>query len=225
MKVLFVEDDDAIAMGLSYSLEQEDYEVSHCRTVNEALSALDKNSYDLCLLDVMLPDGNGYEICRRAKRNPDTAVIFLTACDDEGNVVMGLDLGADDYIAKPFRLRELLSRMKSVLRRYQKAAAPKTTYHVGDVKVNTLQAKVWKGEKEVVLTAVEYRLLLTLLSAEGRVLSRDQLLEGIWDIGGDYVNDNTLTVYIKRLREKLEEDPASPKWIRTVRGLGYQLGE
>lgn len=225
MRVLFVEDDDTIAMGLCYSLEQEGYEVTHCSTVKDALGALERTSYDLCLLDVMLPDGNGYEICRRAKRNSETAVIFLTACDDEGNVVMGLELGADDYIAKPFRLRELLSRMKSVLRRYRKETAAKTLFTVGDITVNTLQAKVWRKGEEVILTAVEYRLLLTLLSANGRVLSREQLMEGIWDIGGNYVNDNTLTVYMKRLREKLEEDPARPRWIKTVRGLGYQLGE
>lgn len=223
MKILFVEDDDAIAMGLQYTLEQEGYQVTRRRTVKEALAALSGSVFDLCLLDVMLPDGNGYEICRKARERADTAVLFLTACDDEGNVVMGLDMGADDYITKPFRIRELLSRMKSVLRRYQKEEGLQPVMHFKDVTIRTAQAKVFKGDQEVFLTTVEYRLLLTLAGAAGRVLSRNQLLEGIWDIGGDYVNDNTLTVYIKRLREKLEEDPSSPALIKTVRGLGYQL--
>lgn len=223
MKILFVEDDDAIAMGLQYTLEQEGYEVIWRRTVKDALAALNGSFFDLCLLDVMLPDGNGYEICRKARERADTAVLFLTACDDEGNVVMGLDMGADDYITKPFRIRELLSRMKSVLRRYQKEESLQPVMHFKDVTIRTAQAKVFKGEQEVLLTTVEYRLLLTLAGAGGRVLSRNQLLEGIWDIGGDYVNDNTLTVYIKRLREKLEDDPSSPALIRTVRGLGYQM--
>lgn len=223
MKILFVEDDDAIAMGLQYTLEQEGYEVIWRRTVKDALAALNGSFFDLCLLDVMLPDGNGYEICRKARERADTAVLFLTACDDEGNVVMGLDMGADDYITKPFRIRELLSRMKSVLRRYQKEESLQPVMHFKDVTIRTAQAKVFKGEQEVLLTTVEYRLLLTLAGAGGRVLSRNRLLEGIWDIGGDYVNDNTLTVYIKRLREKLEDDPSSPALIRTVRGLGYQM--
>ncbi|MCI8513656.1 MAG: response regulator transcription factor [Lachnospiraceae bacterium] len=223
MKILFVEDDDAIAMGLQYTLEQEGYQVTWCRTVKEALTALSGSVFDLCLLDVMLPDGNGYEVCRKARERADTAVLFLTACDDEGNVVMGLDMGADDYITKPFRIRELLSRMKSVLRRYQKEESLQSVMHFKDVTIRTGQAKVFKGDREVLLTTVEYRLLLTLAGAKGRVLSRDQLLEGIWDIGGDYVNDNTLTVYIKRLREKLEDDPAQPALIKTVRGLGYQM--
>lgn len=223
MRILFVEDDDAIAMGLQYTLEQEGYQVTWRRTVKEALAALNGPAYDLCLLDVMLPDGNGYEICRKARERADTAVLFLTACDDEGNVVMGLDMGADDYITKPFRIRELLSRMKSVLRRYQKEESLQPVMRFKDVTIRTAQAKVFKGDQEVLLTTVEYRLLLTLAGAGGRVLSRNQLLEGIWDIGGDYVNDNTLTVYIKRLREKLEDDPASPALIKTVRGLGYQM--
>lgn len=223
MRILFVEDDDAIAMGLQYTLEQEGYSITLCRTVKEALEALNGGTFDLCLLDVMLPDGTGYEVCRKAREKADTAVLFLTACDDEGNVVMGLDMGADDYITKPFRIRELLSRMKSVMRRYQKEEAVLPVMQFKDVTIQTAQAKVLKGGEEVPLTAVEYRLLLTLAGAKGRVLSRNQLLEGIWDIGGDYVNDNTLTVYIKRLREKLEDDPSSPALIKTVRGLGYQM--
>ncbi len=218
MKVLFVEDDYSIAMGLEYSLKQEGYEICTCHTVAEAMQALEEERFDLCLLDVTLPDGNGYEICKRAKRREDTAVIFLTACDDEGNVVMGLDMGADDYITKPFRIRELLSRMKSVLRRYRKLDNAEQVFQIRDI-------AVYKGEEEIFLTAMEYRLLLTLVQAEGRVLSRNQLLESLWDVGGDYVNDNTLTVYIKRLREKLGSGDGEADLIKTVRGLGYRLGE
>ena len=225
MKVLFVEDDHSISMGLEYSLLQEGYEVRTCHLAAEAVKALEEESFDLCLLDVTLPDGNGYEICRRAKRREETAVIFLTACDDEGNVVMGLDMGADDYITKPFRIRELLSRMKSVLRRYQKTDGASQCFRFGDISIHPLQAKVYKKNEEISLTAMEYRLLLALAMAEGKVLSRNQLLESLWDIGGDYVNDNTLTVYIKRLREKLGGDGGETELIKTVRGLGYRLGE
>ena len=225
MKVLFVEDDHSIALGLEYSLKQEGYDIRTCHTVAEAKKALGEERFDLCLLDVTLPDGNGYEICKTAKRRDDVAVIFLTACDDEGNVVMGLDMGADDYITKPFRIRELLSRMKSVLRRYQKMDSGGQVFHIGDITVYPLQAKVYKGDAELSLTAMEYRLFLTLAQAEGRILSRNQLLESLWDIGGDYVNDNTLTVYIKRLREKLGGGNGETELIRTVRGLGYRLGE
>ena len=225
MKVLFVEDDHSIAMGLEYSLKQEGYEVRTCHTAAEALQALAEDWFDLCLLDVTLPDGNGYEICRKAKQREDTAVIFLTACDDEGNVVMGLDMGADDYITKPFRIRELLSRMKSVLRRYRRTDGAEQVFRVRDITVHPLSAKVFKGEEELCLTAMEYRLLLTFVQAEGRVLSRNQLLEGLWDVGGDYVNDNTLTVYIKRLREKLGSGNGEADLIKTVRGLGFRVGE
>lgn len=220
MKVLFVEDDPSIAMGLEYSLTQEGYDICMCRQVSEALEALDRETFDLCLLDVTLPDGTGYEICRKAKKREETAVIFLTACDDEGNVVMGLDMGADDYITKPFRIRELLSRMKSVLRRYKKTENGVQNLQFGPITISPLQAKVYKNGEELMLTAMEYRLLLTLAQAEGKVLTRNQLLESLWDVGGDYVNDNTLTVYIKRLREKLGEE----ELIHTVRGMGYRLG-
>lgn len=220
MRVLFVEDDPSIAMGLEYSLTQEGYDICVCHQVSEALEALDRETFDLCLLDVTLPDGTGYEICRKAKKREDTAVIFLTACDDEGNVVMGLDMGADDYITKPFRIRELLSRMKSVLRRYKKTESGVQNLQFGSITISPLQAKVYKNGEELMLTAMEYRLLLTLAQAEGKVLTRNQLLESLWDVGGDYVNDNTLTVYIKRLREKLGE----VELIHTVRGMGYRLG-
>lgn len=156
------------------------------------------------------------------QRNGDLPVIFLTAYDDEVNVVMGFDLGADDYISKPFRLKELTARIKSVLRRYNKETAD-GIIKIKDITINTTSAKVSKAGEEIILTAMEYRLLLILLNNRGRILSRTQLLENIWDIDGDFVEDNTLTVYIKRLRDKIEDEPNKPEIIKTVRGLGYVI--
>lgn len=228
-RILLVEDDRTIASALQYSLEQEQYEVILCYDAASAKRVIGErlNELSLCLLDLSLPDGSGYDLCRMVKERGDVPVIFLTAIDDEVNVVMGLDMGADDYITKPFRLRELLSRMKSVLRRYQKQtqAQPQTVLELGPVRIHTLDGKVYKHGQEIQLTALEYRLLLILATHMGQVLTRQQLLERIWDVAGDFVNDNTLTVYIKRLREKLEDDPQNPALIHTVRGLGYKVGE
>lgn len=223
--ILVVEDDKTIALGLEYSLIQEGFKVDVCHSLSSASQKVWAQGYDLVLLDLSLPDGNGYDLCRAIKAKGDTAVIFLTAWDDEVNVVMGLDMGADDYVTKPFRVRELISRIKTVLRRYGKNAGHSHEITLGDVKINTAQAKVYKSGGEVLLTALEYRLLLTLINHEGQVLTRNQLLEGIWDVGGAFVSDNTLTVYIKRLREKIEDDPQNPKLIQTVRGLGYRAGD
>ncbi|KAE9634962.1 response regulator [Defluviitalea raffinosedens] len=225
MKILLVEDDRTIASGLEYSLEQEGYNVVICYDVMSGKKALMENQFDLCLLDLSLPDGSGYELCKVAREKWDIPIIFLTACDEEVNVVMGLDMGADDYITKPFRVRELISRIKSVLRRYQKGMQSKHILELGDIRINTLDAKVYKSGKEVNLTPLEYRLLLVFANNEGQVLSRGQLLEGIWDVAGDFVNDNTLTVYIKRIREKIEDDPQNPAIIKTIRGLGYKVGD
>ena len=222
--ILLVEDDKSILLGLSYSLETEGFKVTPCSTVQNACSHLETEPFDLVLLDLTLPDGSGYDVCRAARRVSETPVIFLTACDDEINVVMGLDMGADDYITKPFRLRELLSRIKMVLRRTERSPEGGSMIRIGSLLVNTALGKVYHKDVDVLLTALEYRLLLTLLNHEGQILSRNQLLEGIWDIGGEFVNDNTLTVYIKRLREKIEDDPAHPEIIVTVRGMGYRIG-
>lgn len=222
MRILIVEDDQTIAMGISYSLMQEGFEPEEVYNKNDALKKIEETSYDLYLLDLTLPDGTGYEICKKIKEKGDAPVIFLTACDDEVNVVMGLDMGADDYITKPFRIRELISRIKSVMRRYG-GKSNRSIIELGKVKVNLQEAKVYRDQEEIILTALEYRLLVTLINHRGQALSRNQLLEGIWNISGDYVNDNTLTVYIKRLREKLEEDPTNPTVIETVRGIGYRL--
>ncbi len=225
MKILFVEDDKTIALGLEYSLIQEGFDVTWCGDLASAKEALLHQQYHLILLDLSLPDGNGYELCKIAKSKSDIPVIFLTACDDEANVVMGLDMGADDYITKPLRIRELMSRIRTVLRRYNKSGTAKAIIDIGNIKIDTRQARVFKRGTEIVLTALEYRLFLTLVNNEGQVLTRNQLLEGIWDIAGDFVNDNTLTVYIKRLREKLEDNPQEPDIIKTVRGLGYKVGD
>ncbi len=178
--------------------------------------------FTLYILDLTLPDGSGYDVCKEIKKQGDYPVIFLTAYDDEVNVVMGLELGADDYISKPFRVKELLARIKTVLRRYNKDTADGIVT-VADIKINTNEAKVYKNGSEIILTAMEYRLFLTFINNRGIVLTRQKLLEDIWDVAGDFVNDNTLTVYIKRLRDKIEEDPAQPSIIKTVRGLGYIL--
>lgn len=226
MKVLLVEDDAMITSGLTYALEQEGFAVISAATVSEALSALRQEDISLVLLDVGLPDGEGYTVCRSAKQGRDVPVIFLTAVEDEGNVVKGLDMGADDYITKPFRIRELLSRIRSVLRRYDGRTGRNGSegeIRLGRILISVREARVQKNGQDVPLTGMEYRLLLRLAQNPGQVFSRNQLLEGIWDVSGDFVNDNTLTVYIKRLREKLEDDPAHPELIRTVRGLGYSL--
>ncbi len=225
-KILVVEDDHTIALGLGYSLEEAGYRVEKCYTFSSAMQALEADEKpDLLLLDLSLPDGSGYDICARAKQMGDYPVIFLTARDEEVSVVLGLDMGADDYITKPFRVRELLSRIKSVLRRYRRDDPGHSIYQIGSIRVNFQEAKVYKGNVPVDLTALEYRLLLALIHHAGQVMTRNQLLESIWDVAGNFVNDNTLTVYMKRLRDKLEEDPSNPRLIQTVRGMGYRIGE
>lgn len=222
MDIFLLEDDDAIALGLCYSLQNEGYNVTLAKSVSEATDIVEKNDFALYILDLTLPDGSGYDVCKKIKSIGDRPVIFLTAYDDEVNVVMGFDLGADDYITKPFRLKELLVRIKSVLRRYNRTGGD-ATVKIKNITINTNEAKVYKNGEEIVLTAMEYRLLLILLNNRGKVLSRSQLLENIWDVEGDFVEDNTLTVYIKRLRDKIEEDGASSQIIKTVRGLGYMI--
>ena len=224
MNVFLLEDDGAIGMALRYSLESEGYGVTLAKSIAEAKDIIKRQTFAIYILDLTLPDGSGYDICKMVKEQGDYPVIFLTAYDDEANVVMGFDFGADDYISKPFRLKELLARIKSVLRRYSKDSAD-GIINIKNVKINTNEAKVFKNGEEIILTAMEYRLLLTMLNNRGIVLTRNRLLEDIWDVEGDFVNDNTLTVYIKRLRNKIEENPAEPKIIKTVRGMGYIIDE
>lgn len=206
MDIFLLEDDEAIGIGLTYSLENEGYNVTLAKSVKEAEKIIDEKEFSLYILDLTLPDGSGYDVCKRIKAKGDLPVIFLTAYDDEVNVIMGFELGADDYISKPFRVKELMLRIKSVMRRYSNETSD-GIIKINNLKINTNEAKVYKNNEEIILTAMEYRLLLILLSNRGKVLSRTALLENIWDVAGDFVEDNTLTVYIKRLRDKIEEDP------------------
>ncbi|MDD5889646.1 MAG: response regulator transcription factor [Ruminococcus sp.] len=221
MNVFLLEDDEAIGIGLKYSLENEGYTVTIATSVKSAFEIINKEKFALYILDLTLPDGSGYDVCKKIKSISDFPVIFLTAYDDEVNVVMGLELGADDYISKPFRVKELIARIKSVLRRYNRES--KGIIKIGNVLINTNKATVFKNGQEVILTAMEYKLFLILLNNRGNILSRNKLLEYIWDVEGDFVNDNTLTVYIKRLRDKIEDDPSAPMIIKTIRGLGYVI--
>ena len=219
--VLLVEDDQAIVENLTGFLKEEGFQVTAVSGQTDALEALEEQEFALVLLDVTLAQGNGYSTCTAIKSRLDIPVIFLTALGDEFSVVTGLDMGADDYISKPFRPRELVSRMKSVLRRSGKS---QPVVKIGDLSVDMVKGTVEKSGKEVYLSAMEYRLLLIFLNHRGMVLTRSVLLEEIWEAAGEFVNDNTLTVYIKRLREKIEDNPAEPKILLTVRGIGYRLG-
>lgn len=218
VKILLIEDDETIARGLVYSLEQEGWQVVSEPTLARGLKALETQPFDLLLADVGLPDGSGYDLCAAAKGR-GIPVIFATARGDEGSVVLGLDLGAEDYIVKPFRLRELASRIRAVLRR--KTGEREQVVQLGDLSVDLQKAQVSRKGEPVALTALEYRLLLIFLAHPGQTLTRGQLLEGIWDVAGNFVNDNTLSVYIKRLREKLELP--GQNLLVTVRGIGYRL--
>lgn len=221
-KILLVEDDQAIVKNLVDILKREDFHVDTASGQSRAMELIDKEKYDLCLLDISLEEGNGFAVCRAIKEKEDTPVIFLTASGDEYSVVAGFDMGADDYVKKPFRPRELISRIRNVLRRTGKH---QSIVEIDHLTVDPEKAMVRKNGEEIFLSALEYKLLLVFLNHRGMVLSRAKLLEEIWDVAGDFVNDNTLTVYIKRLRDKIEEDPQNPMIIRTVRGLGYKVGE
>ncbi len=221
-RVLLVEDDAQIVENLTEFLSKEGYLVKAVSTQRETMNLLEEEAFDLMLLDVTLREGNGFSVCTAVKAQYDLPVIFLTALGDEFSVVTGLDMGADDYISKPFRPRELVSRMRSVLRRAGKNQA---AVEIGGIRIDTEKGTVTRDGQEIFLSALEYRLLLVFLNHRGMVLTRSMLLDEIWDAAGDFVNDNTLTVYIKRLREKIEKDPQKPEIILTVRGMGYRLGE
>ena len=220
MNVLLVEDDPDITRTLSELLVSEGWGVRCVRTQRDAIEAALGDSADVVLLDMTLAEGNGFAVCSAIKEaKPSLPVIFLTAADDEFNTVAGLSMGADDYVAKPFRPRELLARIKAVIRRLKPA---EQAIRLGSVVVDPVRARVSKNGVEVELSAIEYRLLLLFATQAGRVVTREMMREALWEDAGAYVEDNTLSVYIKRLRDKIEDDPSDPRLIRTVRGIGYK---
>lgn len=220
--ILLLEDNESIIMGLKYSLEQEGFDVETAKSVLDSKNKINEKEYSIYLLDITLPDGNGFEICKLIKEKYDKPVIFLTARDEETNVVYGLDMGADDYVTKPFRIRELISRINRILSRYEKNQSKSNILKYQDIEINIDKCKVTKNNKEIIFTSLEYKILLLLFGNVGNLITRDQLLDKIWDIAGNFVNDNTLTVYIKRIREKLEDKDG--KIIQTIRGIGYRVG-
>lgn len=220
--ILLVEDDRMIIENLTEFLKTEGFQVWSADGQEKAMKILRNQHFDLILLDITLAQGNGYSTCTQIKSHYEVPIIFLTALDDEFSVVTGLDMGADDYISKPFRPRELVSRMRTVLRRNSKTP---NFLSCREIRIDPVKGIVTKRGEEIFLSALEYRLLLVFFQHRGMVMSRSMLLEEIWDIAGEYVNDNTLTVYIKRLRDKIEDNPQEPKIIKTVRGLGYKMEE
>ena len=219
-RILLVEDDKNIIENLTEFLHREGFDVRNATGQSEALEILSENQFDLVLLDIMLADGNGFTTCSAIKSEYKIPVIFLTASGDEYSTVTGFELGADDYISKPFRPRELVSRIKNILRLTGNSGG---ITQIGDVSVDTVRGTASRDGKDLFLSALEYRLLLVFINNKNTVLTRTRLLETIWDVAGEFVNDNTLTVYIKRLREKIEKDPQKPEIIKTVRGMGYRL--
>ena len=218
MKILLIEDNEAIIMGLEYLLEQEGYQAETARNLKEAYDVVEREAVDLILLDISLPDGDGFDFCKSIKKNNDIPVIFLTAREEETDVVKGLDMGADDYIIKPFRNRELISRIKSVLRRNGKGSR---LLQCHDITIDLEKGKVSRGEREISLTKLEYKILSTMFAHPGKLFTREEILAGIWDMSNNFVNDNTLTVTIKRIREMLGDE--NGEVIKTVRGMGYRV--
>ena len=218
--VLIIEDDLAIRSGLEYFLKEEGFNVI---AKENGISGIEwiNNDIELVLLDINLPDIDGYEVFKKIKKIKDIPIIFLTANDLEVSIVRGLDMGADDYITKPFKARELVSRMKKALRK----KVNDNYINIKNIKIDLREAKVYKDDKEVFLTSLEYKILITMALSLNKVFTREKILSDIWDINEDFVNDNTLTVYIKRLREKIETDPSNPEIIKTIRGIGYMIGD
>ena len=225
INILVVEDNKSIIEGLDYLLEKEGFNAKIINTKEQANKEIINDTYDLFLLDVELPDGTGFEICKNIRKISNKPIIFISARAEEANIVYGLDIGADDYITKPFRNYELVSRIKSVLRRYIPFANKNVEQNIlkyGNIKVDLDKAKVYKNYEEIQLTNLEYKILLKFLNNTNKIITRNELLEAVWDIDGNFVNDNTLSVYIKRLRLKLS-DNKNNQFIQTVRGMGYIL--
>ena len=217
--ILLVEDDEQLARLLMRSLNAEGYTTDYASGQKDALRLFEENAYDCILLDITLTDGNGYSVCAAVKAQADTPVIFITASADEACTVAAFDIGADDHIGKPFGTRELIARMKNAMRRHQRSSP---LLRCGSVTIDPIRGLVYKNGREMALSALEYRLLLVFFSNKDQLLSRDRLAEELWSLTKAFVSDNTLNVYIRRLREKIEDDPQSPRIIVTVRGLGYK---
>ncbi len=227
IKILFVEDDLPLALGIEYTLKQEEFDVIHAKNLEEAREKYKSLDFNIILLDVMLPDGSGYDFCREIRKESEVPIIFMTACDEEVNVVLGLDMGGDDYVAKPIRVKELISRINAVLRRkgITNTKSSEEIIKTGNILIEPLKYKVYKNGLNIDLTAIEYKLLLILIKNKGNAIERVTLLEKLWDVDGNFVDGNSLTVYIKRLREKIEDDIKNPQYIETVRGIGYRWAE
>ena len=217
-RILLVEDDTMIASGILYALETEGYETNHATGIKDAENLIEQYNFDLAIIDMQLPDGTGFDVSEIFKNNA-TSVIFLTVVDDENTIVRAFDEGAQDYIVKPFRIRELLARVRRILSANIKNGEKDNIIYMGHAAIHTDEAKVYVNDKSIELTALEYRLLLIFASNKGLLLTRQQILDKIWDADGNFVEDNTLTVYVKRLREKLGE----AIHIETVRGMGYRV--
>jgi DNA-binding response OmpR family regulator len=221
-KLLLIEDDQALALGIEFALKDEGYEVVTAASIEQGEKQFEEGRFDLLVLDINLPDGSGYDLCRHVRAKSNVPVIFLTALDDEVNVVLGLEIGGDDYITKPFRVRELLSRIKALLRRSSNSSAPETKLKSGDIEVDTGAALVKKKGVSITLTAQEYKLLLAFIRKPHVLIKRDEILSEITEGEQVFFDENTLSVYIKRVREKLEDNPKDPQYIVTQRGLGYK---
>ncbi|OBR91357.1 MULTISPECIES: response regulator transcription factor [Clostridium] len=218
--ILLVEDDKSLNRGISFKLNKEGYKVFSSRTIDEAKIILAENSIDLMLLDVGLPDGNGFDFCGEIRKKNDLLIIFLTACDQEIDIVTGLDMGADDYIAKPFSLMVLMSKINALLRRNSNKNQSKKIVS-GDIVFSITDMKVLKNEEKLFLSRTEIKLLKYLMDNAGQIITKGQLLNKLWDIDNTFVDENTIAVNIRRLREKIEDNPSKPKYIKNIRGMGY----
>lgn len=221
-RLLLVEDDEALALGIEFTLKDEGYDVIKVNTLEKGKEAFQAGRIDLVILDVNLPDGSGYELCKYIREKSDIPVMFLTALDEEVNVVLGLEIGGDDYITKPFRVRELLSRIKALLRRNSRNTSSGNKLKSGDITVDISAASVKKNDRDIILTAQEYKLLLIFMKKPCEIVKRDEILKELIEAEEVFFDENTLSVYIKRIREKLEDNPREPEYIITQRGLGYK---
>lgn len=222
MKILMIEDDLSLINGLSFAIKKQGYDLDIARTSREADAIWSDGKYGLVILDVSLPDGSGFDICKKIRRTSKTPIIFLTAADEETDIIMGLDIGGDDYITKPFKLAVLLSRINAILRRSNNFNQADTELNSNGITVQLLKGKVFKSGKQLDLTTSEYKLLRMFMENPDIILSAEQILSKLWGCDENYVDNNTLTVYIRRLRTKIEDNPSKPKMIVTVRGMGYK---